>query len=218
MIVAFPTAISRTVRPEKAGDTKACSMRGRKLTRAGAIEEYLMYQIRLFEYLQCFQVVSDIERGKYKPQTPLGHGANEFRSTLFNLSIGLFASLIDPQDMAVNVFDVWLALYPKKEQRILDVWKKIKRHIRLISDFRNDVAFHTNKNLRRYLRTRGSFNTKKKEVLSAMQEFWTLAAELRKEQDEALPDFAIEIDPILKKAVPAGASGEQIDKLKSIFF
>jgi hypothetical protein len=60
--------------------------------------------------------------------------------------------------MAVNVLDVGVVLYPEKEQRIVEVWKKVEPHIDLIRRFRNDVAFHANKNLRRYLETRGSFD------------------------------------------------------------
>jgi hypothetical protein len=91
-------------------------LRDRKLTRVEALEEYLVYQIRLIEALQCIQMVSDIGTGKYKPEpeNPWGSGPDEFRSTLFNLTIGLYASLMDKQDMAVNVFDVWVVLYPEK--------------------------------------------------------------------------------------------------------
>ena len=123
----------------------------------------------------------DIKDGKYKPESLLGHGSIEFANTLRNLSYGLFASLIDPENMAVNVFDVWVVLYPEKEKRIVDVWKRVEPYIQLIRDFRNDVAFHANKNLGRYLRTRGSFHEKRAEIIAAMQEFWGLAAELIKE-------------------------------------
>jgi hypothetical protein len=191
-------------------------MRGGKLTRAEAVEEYLVYQIKLFEYLHCFQVALDIIDEKYKPESPLGHGSDEFRITFFILSVGLFASLIDPQNMAVNVFDAWLVLYPGKKERILDAWKKIRPHMRLIRDFRSEVAFHANKNLRRYLKIRGSLQAKSVEVIPAMREFWDLAAELMKEQHKAFPDLGKEIDPILKKAVPS-ASHEQIERLKSVF-
>jgi len=129
-------------------------MRDRRLTRAEAIEEYLVYQIRLYEYLHTFKIVLDIKDAKYKPETPLGHGSDEFLGTLRSLSYGLFASLMDPQNMALDVFDVWVVLYPEKEKRIIDTWKKIEPHIQLIRDFRNDVAFHANKNLRRYFETR----------------------------------------------------------------
>jgi hypothetical protein len=191
-------------------------MRDRKLTRAEALEEYLVYQIRLFEYLNCFQAALDIKDGKYKPQPSLGQELTQVVATFRNLSFGLFASLMDPQNMALDVFDVWVVLYPEKEAKIVDIWKKVEPYIQIIRDFRNDVAFHANKNLRRYLQTRGSFFEKRAEITGAMQEFWSLAAELIKEQHKVLPNFDNEIEPILKKAVP-DASQEQLGALKSIF-
>src|SRR6266403_4518023 len=112
-----------------------------------------------------------------------------------------------------DVFDVWVVLYPEKEAKIGDIWKKVEPYIQIIRDFRNDVAFHANKNLRRYLKTRGSFYEKRVEIIAAMQEFWGLAAELIKEQDKVLPNFRAEIEPFLKKALPEANSGE-IEKLK----
>jgi hypothetical protein len=92
----------------------------------------------------------------------------------------------------------------------------IEPHIQLIRDFRNDVAFHANKNFRRYLNTRGLFEVKKAEIMPVIAEFWRLQAELMREQPKALPDFSNDIDAILKKAAPK-ASPEQINRLKSIF-
>jgi hypothetical protein len=191
-------------------------MRNRRLTRAEAVEEYLVYQIKLFEYLNCCQAVLDIKTGKYKPEFPLSRGAVKFGSTFENLTFGLFASLVDPVKMSLNVFDVWVVLYPGKAQRIVQVWKKVEPHIKLIRQFRNDVAFHANKNLRRYFETYLSFHQKSTELAAAMREFLRLATELLKEEHTALPDLGNEIDPILKKAFP-GKSRQQIDRLKSIF-
>jgi hypothetical protein len=198
-------------------DCAVLLMRERQgLTRDQALEEYLVYQIGLFEYLQLFQIASEIVDGKYQPENTLGHGPEQFVRTLFNLSIGLFASLMDKDNRAINVFDVWVVLYPEKKQRIVEVWKKIEPHMYLIRRFRNDVAFHATKDLVRYLETRELFQAKKAEVLPAMQEFFDLAAELMKEQQKALPKFPDEIDPILKKARPS-ASLKEIAGLKSFF-
>lgn len=191
-------------------------MRDRKLTRSEALEEYLIYLLRLHEYLRTFKIVLDIQDGKYKPEALLGHGPDEFLGTLRSLSYGLFASLMDPQNMALDVFDVWVVLYPGEEAKIIDTWKKIEPHIQLIRDFRNDVAFHANKNLRRYFETRRWFKEKRQEVIAAMQQFWSLAAELIQKQDQALPKFRDEIGPVLKKAFP-GANDEEIEQLKDYF-
>lgn len=191
-------------------------MRDRKLTRDEALEEYLIYLIRLYEYLRTFKIVLDIQDGKYKPEVLLGHSPDEFQGTLRSLSYGLFASLMDAQKMALDVFDVWVVLYPKDEERIVATWKKIEPYNQLIRDFRNDVAFHANKNLRRYFETRRLFREKREEVIAAMREFWSLAAELIQKQDQALPNFRDQIGPVLKRAFP-GANDTDIETLKDYF-
>jgi len=49
-----------------------------------------------------------------------------------------------------------------------------------------------------------------------MQEFWNLAAELIKEQGRVMPNFRAEVDPFLKKALPA-ATNEEIERVKDYF-
>lgn len=191
-------------------------MRNRTLTRDEALEEYLAYKIRLWEYLNCAQLISDIKDGKYMPDFPLSRGAFKFGSTFENLTFGLFASLMDKHGAALNVFDVWKTLYPEKVHRIDEVWKEVEPQIKLMRQFRNDVAFHASKNLRRYLETYTAFHKNRGPGAAAMRKFGRLAAELLKEEHKTLPDFSNEIDPILKRAVPS-ANRQVIDGLKSIF-
>jgi hypothetical protein len=191
-------------------------VRERKLTREEAIEEYLVYHIRTYEFLQIFQMAVEIMEGRYKPENSLGHSSPEFLGSLRSQCIGLFASLMDPQAHALNIFDVWVVLYPEKQQQIVDTWEKIEPHIQLIRDYRNDVAFHANKDLCRYFDTRSRFRGKKKGVIAAMQDFWGLAAELIKLQPTALREFRQEIEPALKKALPH-LNESRLEKLKDYF-
>lgn len=188
-------------------------MRGRKLSQAEALEEYALYRIRLFEYLHIFQVIDDIMEGRYCPKAELGHGRKQFISTLKSLLTGLFASLIDQNRRALNVFDVWVALFPQNEDRILAVWQKIEPWEELIKDYRNKVAFHVENEIGAYLRTRSEFYRARKEIASAMQEFWGLAAELMKAEPNTLPGFRAALDDVLKREFP-DSSSENIEKFK----
>src|SRR5208282_3558856 len=174
-------------------------MRERKLTREEAIEEYLVYQLRLYEFFHIFQVITEIIDGNYKPENPLGHSSTEFAVSLRTVSNGLFASLMDSQAHALNIFDVWVVLYPSKEQQIVETWKRIEPYMPLIRDYRNDVAFHANKDLRRYVDTQRRFRENRKEIIAAMQDFLGLATELLASQATALPEFRREMEPALKK-------------------
>ena len=94
------------------------------------------------------------------------------------------------------------SLAPKKN-RILETWEKmIKPVMPLIRDYRNAVAFHGNKNLRRYIQVRSRLIKHMDEVSAAMKEFIGFATELSKYEDPAFSDFRKEIEPTLKKAFP----------------
>ena len=190
-------------------------MRNRKLSRREALQEYLVYQIRIYEYLHTFQVGLEIFEKKYRPENPLGHGGNEFFGTFRTQSFGMFASLMDPTQHALNVFDVWVNLYPDETERIRALWEKIRPNIHILRAFRNDVAAHVNKNLGRYFSSRERM-FECKELIAAMQEFWQLSADLIKKQAKAMPNFREEIDPILRKALHKGAD-DDIEELKDYF-
>lgn len=190
-------------------------MRNRKLTQDEAFEEYLVYQIRLFEYIEMFQIELDICEGRYKP-TILGHGRAEFATTVRNCLTGMFASLMDKQGDAIDVFDVWAELYPEdRKAEIVRVWKAIEPNVKTIREFRNNVAFHTNKSLAEYLRVRGNFNDQRAEVVKAMQEFFGLAATLMKAQ-RTIPNFEERLDFTLKKKFPEVGAGK-LQRLKEYF-
>ena len=177
-------------------------MRDRKLGREEALGEYIVYRLRTYEFLHIFQVVMDIIAGTYKPQNALGHDPHEFVGSLRTATVGLFASFVDAQANALDVFDVWRVLFPEKEARIVETWKKVEPVMQTIRDYRNDVAFHANKNLRRYFDTRSRFLEQKQEIVAAMQDFFGLAAELLKAEETALPDFRSEVEATLKESLP----------------
>jgi hypothetical protein len=191
-------------------------LRGRKLTRSEALEEYLVYQIRIFEFLQLHQMVSEIAEGKYSPTNLIGHSPDDFQRTLRNLTFGLFDSLMDRQKDAIDVFDVWMQLFPAREAEIRNTWTVIQPHMEVVHSFRNKVAFHANKKLACYLDTRRSLNEKRTEIWGAIQAFVTLAVKLFRDQPIALPDLAAEIEPILRKAL-GNPTGEQLEAAKDYF-
>lgn len=186
-------------------------MRNRKLGQEEAFEEYLVYQIRVLELLEIFQIEIDIIEGRYEPRM-LGHGRDEFMTTIRTYWTGLFASLIDKNKDSLNVFDVWKELYPDRTEEIEAVWEKLKGVVEAIRAFRNNVAFHVNSSLKAYMRVRGDFYDNRKEVVAAVQEFLGLATLLMREQRE-IPDFEARVDRTLNACFP-GENPEKIRRLK----
>jgi len=191
-------------------------MRERNLSRSEALEEYLVYRRRLRELLDIVQIARDIKKRKYKPRDFLGRGPKRFSETVGDVIIGLFASLMDPQNHALNVFDVWHILFPERKDKITQTWRRVKPHVQLVRRYRNDVVCHANKNVHRYIETRLRFNESLAEIHDAMQAVIGLAAELRRDEPAVLPNFREEVDPILRNMFP-GLRDEQIEGLKVYF-
>ncbi|MGH9351519.1 MAG: hypothetical protein ACRD18_08095 [Terriglobia bacterium] len=187
----------------------------RNLTREQALEEYLIYRIRLRELLDMGQVLRDIKECRYAPHRR-ARGSEEFSDTVGHALMGLFASLLDPQSHALDAFDVWLVLFPRKKGKINKTWKEVKPHVQLIRDYRNDIACHANKSLRRYGQTLVKFQDGRSGIVKAMQAVIDLAAELRRDEPTAIPKLRSEIEPILKKCCPT-LSAQQIEGLKDYF-
>lgn len=180
------------------------------------MEEYLIYRKRIRELLDIAQIARDIQEKRYEPRDMLGRGPKRFSEAVGDTIKGLFASLIDPHSQALNVFDVWLALYPEKKDRINKTWSKVKPQVRLIRNYRNDVVAHANKNLRRYVGTQLEVHGGRREIIEAMQEFFSLAAQLMREEATILPEIRSEVDPIIRKSFPR-VTDEQRERIKDFF-
>ncbi len=172
-----------------------------KLSREEALEEYIVYRKRLRELLDLAQIARDIKEGKYQPRDLRGRGPDRFSHAVGNALVGLFASLIDPQEHALNVFDVWVVLFPEKKDRITETWKTVEPHVQLIRDYRNDIVCHANKNLRRQAQTYLNYHKHFRQIVEAMQKVSHLAAELLRDEPSALPKLRSEMEAILDQAL-----------------
>lgn len=191
-------------------------MRNRNLSREEALEEYLVYRKRIGEFLDMVQIAKDIKNGTYQPRDLLGRGPARYSMVVRNVLVGLFASLFDPQKSAMNVFDVWLVLFPEKKSNIVTAWEHVKPHIQLIRDYRNDVVCHANKRPRRYIKTSIKFEEGIDGVHVVMQVVAKLAAELLKDETTSMPPLHEEIRPILKRLWP-DLTGERTLQLENYF-
>jgi len=183
-------------------------MRGRKLSQAEALEEYALYRIRVFEYLHVFQIIIDIMDGQYCPKDTMGHGRKQYIGTLKDSATGLFVSMMDRDKRAIDVFDVWLALFPQHEERIQAVWGEIEPLEGLLRDYRNKVACHVENDIGSYLRTRSALYEQRKEVAKAMQGFMGLARDLA--DVSSLPSFREGVEAKLKKEFPESNSVDRL--------
>jgi hypothetical protein len=184
-----------------------------KLNPDGAFEAYLVYQLRIREYIQMFQILRDIQEGRYCPESS---GPESPAITVRTYVTGIFASLMDKTNDALCIFDVWEALYPSDLQaEIVRVQKAIEPALKIIRNYRNNVAFHASMNLKKYIQAMRAFRDPRSNVVPAMQKFLDLAITLFKEQGR-IPDYESRLDHALKSICP-DASEQKLQRLKAYF-
>lgn len=173
--------------------------------------EYLVYRRRTYEHLHMFQILLDLKDKTYTPQNSF---SKNFTDTVQHMVLGVFASLMDSHTQALNVFDVWVALYPSEKTRVEETWGRIKPHIKLIRDLRNKICFHACKNLGEYIKALRTYEDNTQVISCAMVEFGKLAKDLISKESEALPNIREEAGPILRKA---GVPEECLENLLEYF-
>ena len=138
-----------------------------------------MYRQRIDEFLHLFLLWEALEKGDLIPSNVMGHGITEFSNTLRTATIGWLASLVDEDKSALNVFDLWLKLFPERAGEIEAVRDAIRPQLDLLIDFRNNAAFHANKSVQRQVNVRQAIC--KPEMTAATQKFLDLCIALLKE-------------------------------------
>jgi len=77
-------------------------------------EIYIVYRQRIEEFLHLFLLWDAMQAGGAPPPNVMGHGSEEFANTLRTATIGWLASLVDKDRSALNVFDLWLKIFPER--------------------------------------------------------------------------------------------------------
>ena len=140
---------------------------------------YLIYRQRIDEFLHLFLLWEAMLAGGSAPKNVMDHGPDHFANTLRTATIGWLASLVDENKSALNVFDLWLKIFPERRARILEVRSEIRPHLKLLIYFRNNTAFHANKSLARHLNVRQAI-IRNPALTAATQSFLNLCIDLLK--------------------------------------
>lgn len=162
-------------------------MNNRKLSRKDALDQLIICRQRLAEALHLVTLWDDLRNKKITPTLNATETPEDYLETLRTAFLGWLASLIDKTKDAIDVFDVWLALFPAEQGEITRVWQENKPAFELLRDFRNTTGFHGNKSLGEHLRVRKQV-LGSKPIEKASQDFFGLAIRMYR-IERASPDF-----------------------------
>lgn len=145
------------------------------------LQEYRVYRIRLEQFLHLFLLYLDIKASGEIPRNELGHGPKEFASTLQVAVLGWLASLVDQHPSAINVFKLWVRVFPDRVPEIEAVRTAIQPHLDTLKLFRDEVAFHGNKSFERQCRVYEAVTTP--ELSQATYRFLELCISIMREEN-----------------------------------
>lgn len=128
-----------------------------------------------------------LKKGDLNPQNDLEHTPEDIAVTLRAVTLSWFSTLVDRGD-GLNIFEVWLVLFPKHAKRINAVRQEMSPSLNVLREFRDKVGFHGDKP-RDYFRARLTAIRERDSLVNGIQEFLELANFLLRKESNELPEF-----------------------------
>ena len=157
--------------------------------RRKCLKQYVIFRIKLIEFIHLLTVTTDIMARRQVPENILDHTWKHFSETTLNALMNQFVTFTDPHKDGLDILRVWCVLFPKHERAIKRCWD---RHIepgwRIILKYRDNAGAHSG-NLERYLDARGTLAENRKVAIRAFKAFLSLATHLMHREEKELPGF-----------------------------
>jgi hypothetical protein len=144
------------------------------------LEAYALLRMRIRDFMNFTLLWHRASEGHDLLEGLPSHGLPHLMETLRTASLGWLASLVDPHDAAVSAFVIWPKIFPHKIQEIAKVAALLEPHQKALQQFRCEVAFHSNKSIRRYLNARAAIKTP--EFIQATDSFLGIVQTLLEEE------------------------------------
>lgn len=162
--------------------------------RKRALQWYLVFRIKLIEFLDIAALWELHRRGKLCPETPAHRRPKDFQDSLRTPLLSWFALFVDKNGM--NVIELWKKLFPARSAEIDTAWNGMKPAWEILRTFRNKAGFHADDPV--------PFFNARREILShqalideALGEFQKLQTAILKDESTELPDFPRAVDEFL---------------------
>lgn len=174
--------------------------------RKHALRRYLVFRIKLIEFLDMAALWHLLRDGKLSPDTPAHRQAKDFADSIQTVLLSWFALFIDKNGM--NVIKLWKELFPSRRDEIEQSWQHMAPAWEVIRQFRDRAGFHADKP-RAFFDARSKKTQNQAMISKALAEFQKLQGAILKAEPTELPDFPAEVDAFLDEEE---ATGHQKDR------
>ena len=169
--------------------------------RKHALRRYLVFRVKLIEFLDMAGLWELFRTDKLHPSTPVGRQPKDFADSLQTVLLSWFALFVDKNGM--NVIELWKEVFPSRSGEIEQAWQRMAPAWDIIRQFRDRAGFHADKPCR-FFSARSEKLKNQRMISDALAEFQKLQGSILKAEETELPEFPAAVDAFLDELEAAG--------------
>lgn len=150
------------------------------------IGNYLSYRFKLNELIHLHFLFHALNNGNCG-ESIVGVSTELVLMSVRTVALAWFSTVVDKNGL--DIFNLWLKMYPQYQKRIAFYRSLLDPHLVLIRTFRDRTAFHAQPTFLKFFEPRVRFLEKAKDVSKAVQHFLDLARFLVKREHKCDPEF-----------------------------
>lgn len=154
------------------------------------IGDYLSYRFKLNELIHLHFLFHALHDGSCG-ESICGVSKEQLIESVRTVAVAWFATVVDKNGL--DIFTVWLKMYPQYQKRIKFYRSLLEPHLQLIRRFRDRTAFHAQPKFAEFFEPRLRFLEKAKDIAKGVQQFLDLAKFLIKREHLCDPNFSSRI-------------------------
>ncbi|MFY9681750.1 MAG: hypothetical protein WBQ87_04015 [Candidatus Sulfotelmatobacter sp.] len=113
--------------------------------------------------------------------------SSQVMETVRTAALAWFSTVADKSGL--NIFDLWLRMFPRYQRRITTFRNAIQCQLDKIREFRNNTAFHANPTFAEFFAPRVVVVDDREDIANALKKFLKLAVFLLRREHWADPDL-----------------------------
>jgi len=171
-------------------------MRAQHEMRRQRLREYLVFRVKLIEFLDIVGLWRLLKERSVSSKTPVPRTCRDFADSLRTPLLSWFALFIDKNGM--NVIELWKELFPSHSAEIDAAWNRMKPAWDILRTFRDRAGFHGDKPLRFFNARREILVRQNRELIDqALVEFQKLQVKILAAESSELRDLPQAVDEFL---------------------
>lgn len=164
-----------------------CGMTVAEQLRRDALRRYFIFRLKLIELFHLHLVWASLADDKFTPENVMDHSGRDFAESVRTAYLSWYCTIVDRTQGGLNVFNVWLELFPRHRDEIERVRDEVEPHLGVLRNFRDKCGFHADT-------PRNYFHAKQRvldnpQTSRAVQDFLDLAKKLILLEETESPRF-----------------------------